>query len=191
MRLLHFSDLHGNRRAIEALTRVAARWSDAYVAITGDVCKDNFAASSDYDALTNPQVWLVPGNHDDPAPQRLGHLNRVRWQAPYLFELENCVVVGLDSEGKDGLDTQLRSVSNEVQIENKRVLIVLHHRPFDGLREVVLGWANEYFLDLASVILLHGHEHHLKSIFAESTKERLGNVAVITSNVYSANTRLV
>jgi predicted phosphodiesterase len=188
MQLLHFSDLHGNRRAIEALTRVAARWTDAYVAITGDVCRDNFVARSEYDTLPNPRVWLVPGNHDSPAPRRLGHLNRVQWQAPFVAQLENCIIVGLDSESPDDADKQLQSLETSSEGQENNLLIVLHHKPFDReLKETILGWANESFRDLGSILLLHGHEHHMKSFFAEVSEDRLGNLAALTSRVYSAN----
>jgi predicted phosphodiesterase len=188
MRLLHFSDLHGNRRAIEALTRVASRWIDAHVAITGDVCKDNFIASPEYDTLQNPRVWLVPGNHDSPPPQRLGHLNRVEWQTPFIAELENCSVVGLDSESPDDVGKQLQSLERSSEGRENRLLIVLHHKPFDRkLKETILGWANESLPGLVSVLLLHGHEHHVKGFFAEVSDDRLGNLAVVTSRVYSAN----
>jgi hypothetical protein len=98
-------------------------------------------------------------------------------------------LVGLDSESPDDVSKQLQSLEMSTESRANKLLIVLHHKPFDrALKGTILGWANESLPELASVILLHGHEHYMKGFFAELSEDRLGKLAVVTSRVYSANT---
>jgi hypothetical protein len=67
---------------------------------------------------------------------------------------------------------------------------VLHHRPFSStLKKAIVSWAKNRFPALVSVALLHGHEHHRKTFFAEAVADRVDDIAVVTSNVYTANIR--
>jgi predicted phosphodiesterase len=187
--ILHFSDTHDNQRAVEALLCVAANWKNACVAITGDVCSEvNKKASPKYNDLPNPDVWLVPGNHDTPIPSRLGHLNRVRWQTPYLVERSNSIVLGLNSEDIEGVEGQLRILDDGPKGSDEKVVIVLHHKPFNAdLVEVLLSWACSAS-KIRSLVLLHGHEHPDETFFAEWSERKLDRVSILTSNLYSANT---
>jgi hypothetical protein len=188
MQLLHFSDTHDNQKAVNALARVAARWRDADVAITGDVCKKWHQASPLLDDLPNPHVWLVPGHHDRPPAERLGHLSRVRWQTPYLAELRHCALVGLDSEQHGGAEPQLQTLVTGSASAEVKSLIVLHHSPYtERSRNNIIAWAKNTFPGLASAVLLHGHEHHVREFFAEHSETHVDGVAVFTSRVYSAN----
>lgn len=189
MQLLHFSDTHSNRRAIEAVARVAAKWKEACVAVTGDVCNGRWHnARPEFNELTNPRIWFVRGNHDEYPSDQFGHLSRVEWQTPYLADLQSCVLVGLDSERRDGVDLQLREIVMPEQRAQQRVLIVLHHRPFStSIKQAIISWAKTCFPSIVSIVLLHGHEHHHWDFFAEVIKEDFEGVRIITSHVYSAN----
>jgi len=187
--ILHFSDTHDNQRAVEALLSVATNWKNASVAITGDVCSEvNKKASPTYDELPNPDVWLVPGNHDTPITSRLAHLNSVRWQTPYLVERSNLIVVGLNSEDVDGVERQLRVLEGVQKGSENKVIVVLHHKPFDSdLVKALLSLAASA-RKVRSLVLLHGHEHPSKTFFAEWSEKRSHRIFILTSNVYSANT---
>lgn len=185
--ILHFSDTHDNQRSVEVLFCVASNWKHASVAITGDVCNYK-KASSKYDELPNPNIWLVPGNHDIPISHRLG-LCRVRWQTPYLLEGSNSIAVGLNSEDVDGVEGQLGVLKEAAQDNDKRVLIVLHHKPFhENLVKALVSRGLCAIPNLRSLVLLHGHDHHAKTFFAEWHTSELDGISVFTSNVYSANT---
>lgn len=189
MRLLHFSDTHNNQRAIAALARVAAVWADAHVCVTGDICNCWWQdASPVFDQLPNPGVWLVRGNHDKKPQLQFGRLTRARWQAPYLVsDFPGCVLVGLDSESRDGVENQLDGLAAEPGADEEKTVVVLHHRPYsEPVKRAIVTWARSNFTKLSTVILLHGHDHHRSGFFAEHSSEEFGSTRFVTSYVYSA-----
>jgi hypothetical protein len=189
VKFLHFSDTHNNQRAIAALARVAAAWADAHVCVTGDVCNCWWQdASTVFDQLTNPGVWLVRGNHDKEPYLQFGHLVHARWQAPYLAsDIPGCVLVGFDSESRDGVEAQLSDLGTGPHADGKKTLIALHHRPYsESLKRTIGVWAANNFPSLSTVVLLHGHDHHRYGFFAEHEREELGGLRFVTSYVYSA-----
>ena len=193
MLLLHFSDIHDNRRAVDAVCNVAAKWRGAYVAITGDVCQTDSIASRRYDELPNPKIWLVRGNHDVLPKEQFGHLTRVQWQTPYFASLSNQIaLIGLDSEqnfGDTRIEKQLQSIGVPDNADQKRALVVLHHQPYTVSKELILDWIKKNFPNITHIALLHGHQHHPPDFYAERSREHSGGVNILISNVYSANTK--
>lgn len=189
MKILHFSDLHNNQRAIEAAIHVAQKWQEASIAITGDVVNGSSeAASYLINEFPNPHIWLVRGNHDEFPENQFGHLVSVEWRAPYLVDdLQNCVLIGLDSEREDGIVPQLVEIS-PTKCTQQNVLIVLHHRPFSlPLIQTIISWAKIFFPSIVSIVFMHGHEHHDKSFHAKVDKKDFEGIHIIISHVYSAN----
>ena len=191
MLLLHFSDTHGIRRAVHAVCNVASKWKTANIAITGDVCRLDAIASPEFDEFSNPATWLVNGNHDGIPAAKFGHLKRVKWQKPYIADLSKyATIIGLDSEqesSRSSLENQLQSLSLTDNFEQKTALVVLHHRPYTHTKAHILVWAKQHFPRIKHVALLHGHEHHLLDFYAKTIVEQYEDIAVVTSNVYSAN----
>lgn len=195
MLLLHFSDTHDNRLAVDAVINIAARWKEAFVAITGDVCSQiSNRASPRYDELPNPKTLLVRGNHDPYPTVQFSHLTKVEWNAPYVTELSSRVIlIGLDSERNPGrtrceeIHEQLNTVRIPGECIEKRVLIVLHHQGYGLVKDIIIDWAKYHFSGLVSLVLLHGHQHGPADFFAEHSQEICRNVIVTISNVYSAN----
>lgn len=183
MQILHFSDLHNNDLALNAAARVAARWSDAHVCITGDACNGKARAIFKFDGLHNPGYWFVPGNHDKPVSERLGHLFSPKWRTPYLAILEDCVLVGLEIERDEEAEAQLMEIQILPESLEKRVLVVLNHWKLSSfVRKTFLMWVRENFPTVVSIVLLRGHNHP-SDFFAEITTDDV----IIVSRVYSAN----
>jgi len=195
LQILHFSDVHDNQRAIKAVIRIAEKWKEAFVVVTGDVCNGPLqVASSEFNELSNPGVWFVRGNHDEDPLTQFGHLPRVKWQTPYLIDLQGCLLIGLDSERSDDILIQLMEIMPKLieimrkEYSRQRVLIFLHHRPFSSsIKQTIISWAREWFKDVVSIALLHGHEHHPRGFYADIIEEDYDSIHIIISNVYSAN----
>jgi predicted phosphodiesterase len=192
MQILHFSDTHNNPRATAAVVRIAQKWNNAIITVTGDVCNGpNQIAHSMFNNLSNPHIFFVRGNHDqNPQIQFSNMPPAVKWQAPYRFNLKSCVLVGLDSEDNN-ISNQLLKIKPKSKHIQKKVLIILYHRPFSELlnREIT-SWANKYLPGIVSIALLHGHEHYKREFYAEFSEENLEGINIITSHVYSANTSI-
>ncbi len=192
MQILHFSDTHNNRRATSAVVRIAQKWTNSIVTVTGDVCNGPYQiAHSMFNNLSNPHIFFVRGNHDQiPQIQFFNMPPAVKWQAPYLVNLNSCVLVGLDSE-KNNISNQLLKITPKSKRIQKKVLIILHHRPFSELlKREIISWANRYLPRIVSIALLHGHEHYIRDFYAEFSEENLEGINIITSHVYSANTSI-
>ncbi len=104
-----------------------------------------------------------------------------------MRDLHDCVLVGLDSESRDGVEAQLSGLAAVPGDAEKKVVVVLHHRPYSELvKRTISLWAGSNFPSLVSVVLLHGHDHGRYGFFAENSSEQIGGVRFVTSYVYSA-----
>ena len=192
MHLLHFSDTHNNQRSTAAVIRLAQKWNNAIFAFTGDVCNGPYQiALPMFNNISNPHIFFVRGNHDQiPQIQFFNMPPAVKWQAPYLFNLKSCVLVGLDSEDYN-IPSQLLKITPKGRRIQKKILIILYHRPFSiQTKTEIISWASQYFPKIVSIALLHGHEHYKQEFFAEFSKELREGINIFTSHVYSANTRV-
>lgn len=187
--ILHFSDIHNNKVALRKVLSLSSQHKDHYVAITGDVCslKSPFPAH-EYDALRNPKIWMVRGNHDQVETELFSRLKKVIWQPPYFSTLsEKIAVLGLDSE-TDQFEPQLKQVEISVQRSRLKTIIVLHHRPYSvETKKMVTSWIKKQFPGALTLLLLHGHEHGDREFFSKILREEFSGFVIYTSHVYSAN----
>jgi predicted phosphodiesterase len=187
--ILHFSDIHHNRRAVKAVWALCRHYVSDIVAITGDVCSvKNPRASDEFDYLPNPRVFLVPGNHDDDPQITFSHLRTAEWHTPLLDSLSNNVaILNLNSEQPD-INEQLYTARFKGNPAQTKCAIVSHHRPYSSeLYEKLISRLKNLFPSLISVIYLHGHAHHLEGFYSKLTSEQRQGIQITVSNVYSAN----
>jgi hypothetical protein len=196
VQLLHFSDTHNNKDAMTAVAKVAARWKDSIVVVTGDVCSlSEPYVSSVFDDLPNHRVFLVRGNHDKSPEIQFSRLERTQWEAPYFEPLGYSALIGLDSELNPRLSRikevgrQLSEIEPSQPFPDVKTLIVLHHTPYAHIRGVIIDWAKNHFPNIVSLALLHGHAHKPRDFYAQQTYEKSNGLYIYTSHVYSANNR--
>ena len=189
--LLHFSDNHNNGIATNSLLNMAKRYPDAYIAITVDICSSKQVADDRLGQLPNPRVWIVPGDHDMPAQEKLGHLTSesVYWQTPYIDFVANIRVLGITTRGPCIVSDDLSSVPKASETEELTASLLLCHHPItDKILSDQLSWLVPKPQNVP-LIVCYGHEHHIREFFAENYFKVLDGVDVYVSKVYSANVK--
>src|SRR5688572_375210 len=97
LRLLHFSDPHGNQKVMSAMDRLARDLCDYdVVACTGDCLGPNHRETPEsWNLWPQPFKLLVPGNHDEPGTFiRLQHW---RTKTPWHEVVGGVSFIGLDT----------------------------------------------------------------------------------------------
>lgn len=152
-------------------------WDPDLVLLTGDVSEDASAASYARVAVRlgtlGAPVLALPGNHDNPEVMKQ-HFPLGPWDGPGLFELDQWLVVGLDSTspGKiSGVFSQhdLERFDASMRASNtEHMLVALHHQPVP----VNSPWIDRYALEEPERFLAYvdrekrvrgvawGHVHH-------------------------------
>lgn len=167
---------NAERNLLRLLSAVRA-WGPDLVLLTGDVSED--ASPSSYARVAvrlgtlGAPVLTLPGNHDDPEVMKK-HFALGPWGAPGVFQLDQWLVVGLDSTspGKiSGVFSQQDLESFDASMrasEAEHILVALHHQPVP----VNAPWIDRYALEEPERFLNYvdrekrvrcvtwGHVHH-------------------------------
>lgn len=195
--ILHFSDLHGNRKATDSALSMCRRSDEnAVVMITGDVgvlAEPRLAPG--WADIPQTERWAVPGNHDNDPEAVFGGVPDWTWQCPWIHVLGEYALVGFDSGTGSGeaiskaeIALALESLREVWQSRQKAALIVAsHHKPggvvqarlSTGLKRIISGGT--------FVVFVHGHEHGEGSW----TSSRLGWLQAWYSHVISCDKRPV
>jgi Icc protein len=189
LKILQISDCHVSadpdmdyrgqnaERNLAGLLSAVRAWGPDLVLLTGDVSEDASAASYARVAVRlgtlGAPVLALPGNHDDPEVMKL-NFPLGPWDGPGVFELDQWLVVGLDStsQGKiSGVFSQQNLESFDAVMrasEAEHILVALHHQPVS----VNALWIDRYALEEPERFLNYvdrekrvrcvawGHVHH-------------------------------
>ena len=164
MKVLQISDCHVSadpdadyrgqsaERNLVSLLPAARAWDPDLVLLTGDVSEDASAASYARVAIRlgtlGAPILALPGNHDEPEVMK-DHFPLGPWAGPGAFEMDQWLVMGLDStrRGKiygsfsqqdlERFDASMRGS------EAEHILVALHHQPVP----VNAPWIDRYALE--------------------------------------------
>lgn len=188
--VLHFSDLHGNRRAYAAASRTLKeqRGIEAVI-LTGDLVSLGNPNFNWNPGLSSRRLLLVPGNHDkdgafaDPA----GWVH----ECPWAELIRGHLILGLDS-GDDGKVDALAAIHAANRTLRppvpsvKSVVVALHHRP-NRVGSALWKILRELRIQRdVPVVVLHGHDHG-NGFLSHCYTKQIGNHESHVSHVYSAN----
>lgn len=185
MKILHFSDPHGQTETMSRLNEVAKKATDCMVVCcTGDCI-------SFYDSEVPPgwNKWpqqlklLVPGNHPD-VPEHFATLTTWSWHTPQYHIFGGIVFVSFKATHNcHDVPRQLEDLFRHSRPACSAVVILAHQWPEERYRKEV-GDKIRHFFPTQPVLYLHGHKHPARGSFWDRAA-LLGSLSCCRSNVAS------
>lgn len=186
MRLLAFTDLHGNMRILEQLKQKITERSVDYVLCCGDITNFGMQQKKIVKEISefSAPVIMIHGNHENPdkLEKECNRYENIIFLHSSAYRVEDIIFFGYGGDGFSFNDSSFRDVSEKFSRDVKpgdKVVVLFHGPPHGVLDETTVGNSGNkdykrFIEEMSPVNVVCGHIHE-----SAGKKKKVGNTLVM------------
>ena len=172
MRLLVFSDVHGDKKVIEKIIKKAEKDDPDFLICAGDLTMwghDLETLLNMFNKLDKPLI-IIPGNHEEEKELKKVCKNYrfIIYLHKTCYEINDFLFFGYGGGGFSRRDNEFESIADRIkkEIKNKKIIIITHAPPYKTKLDKIPGLGHvgnesimKFIKETGPKLLISGHIH--------------------------------